>query len=147
MNKYSDKISPKEAAIIEVERNWKFASLILGLSIGILAFSLNLKPDTKSLTIIFFYLSVWYIFLAGLSSFFRIYNLQISFTKDYMRVSGGKSQKEHLLKRIALTDVFGRFTYVSMMLCFILGISTFVFYVFLTIIEHHKIIDRLNELF
>ena len=142
-----EKLTKAELTKIEIERNWKFASLILGLSIGMLAFSVNLEPDLESFTIIFLYLSGWCIFLAFLSSFFRIYHLQKTFTKEYKRVADGEiSNEEHFLKNFFLKEEFGKFTYSFMMFCFLFGIVYFLFYAILRIIVQHKIIDRLYKL-
>ena len=135
------------------EQNWKFPQLILGLSVGILAFSIQ-STEVKLLEEpLILFISWFFFFWTFIFSFGRILNIQKGISRDYFNkgneyYSNDESENDNsdndnsdndnidgwYNKRIIKTS-YGKFFYGAMMICLGLGV---IFFVVHKIIENWK---------
>lgn len=138
------KLDYRDTTKIEIDRNYKFAYLVLALSIGILAFTLeNITPDKDTFTKWFLYISWALLFIAFISSFLRIFHLQKSFSKINREIEPDTDYKDRIYtelwyEEIVMKPKFGRRTYRMMIVCFGLGIISFLTYKVLEIIYNNN---------
>jgi hypothetical protein len=132
----------REVNKTEVEQNWKFANLIIVLSIGILAFSIqtifslqavekikiNWPTDAK------LFISWIVFFFAFFFGFCRIFHLQKSFSKETRKLAAEvyreEPPKENKWTEFVTETWVGKLTYILMGVCFMVGIILFVLYMF-----------------
>ena len=111
------------------EQNWKFTQLIIGLSVGIIAFSLQgLSNTIESKTVYLMFISWGSFFVSFIIGLVRLHHLQSVTTRNAYESFQKEAKKENVLideNRLRNTNKKSALLYRTMMFFFIVGILSF----------------------